>query len=139
MSRVLKRIGYWDGPAAPAGWPDVRDFVVQEPDPGRQQAVAAYLRSGTAYVAAAGFSVCRICGAANGSTELTDGEYFVWPEGLAHYVEAHNVRLPDEVVAVAARGPAPAVDLQRFTRQLLESRDLVIADEWWRSRRYSES
>ncbi|MFT5048691.1 MAG: hypothetical protein ACI8QZ_000078 [Chlamydiales bacterium] len=30
-----------------------------------------------------------------GSRCLTDGEW-VWPEGLAHYVEAHHVRLPDE-------------------------------------------
>ena len=31
----------------------------------------------------------------NGSLELTDGTY-VWPEGLAHYVEQHGVKLPGE-------------------------------------------
>jgi len=32
-----------------------------------------------------------------GRGELTDGVY-VWPEGLAHYLEKHNVRLPQEFV-----------------------------------------
>lgn len=32
-----------------------------------------------------------------GSKCLTDGNW-VWPEGLAHYIEAHEVRLPDEFV-----------------------------------------
>jgi hypothetical protein len=133
MSKVLRLIGYWDGPAAKGGWPAVHDFVVSDPEPGQQQAVVTYLRSGTAYVAAAGFSLCRICGAANGSTELTDGTHFVWPEGLAHYVEAHDVRLPDEVVAVATQGRAPAVNLRRFTRQLLRTHELVIDYDWWRT------
>ncbi|WP_127502582.1 hypothetical protein [Actinoplanes solisilvae] len=92
-------------------------------------AVVAYLRSGTAVVAAAGFSVCRVCGDDNGSTELTDGEHFVWPEGLAHYVEAHDVRLPDEVVAVAARGPARPVDPLAIGPDLFATVD----EQWWRS------
>jgi len=32
-----------------------------------------------------------------GSRELTDGEW-IWPEGLAHYVEHHDVILPDAFV-----------------------------------------
>ncbi|GAA3228724.1 hypothetical protein GCM10010532_062850 [Dactylosporangium siamense] len=107
---VLKVIGYWDGPAAPAGLPDVCGFVATDADPAVQRTVAAYLRSGTVLAVAAGMSRCRLCGIANGSAELTDGTHFVWPEGLAHYVEAHDVRLPEEVAAVAASGPAPAVD-----------------------------
>jgi hypothetical protein len=106
---VLRVIGYWDGPAAPDGLPDVCGFAGRA-DPAVRQAVVAYLRSGTVLAVAAGVSRCRLCGIANGSAELTDGTRFVWPEGLAHYVEAHGVRLPDEVAAVAARGPAPTVD-----------------------------
>jgi hypothetical protein len=30
-----------------------------------------------------------------GSSELTDG-YWVWPEGLIHYVEVHGVSLPED-------------------------------------------
>ena len=33
----------------------------------------------------------------NGDSELTDG-VFVWPEGLAHYVAVHDVRLPEEFI-----------------------------------------
>jgi hypothetical protein len=42
-----------------------------------------------------GWSDCRICGKMNGSHEWTDLHY-IWPEGLAHYVKKHDVRLPDE-------------------------------------------
>ncbi|GHH42120.1 hypothetical protein GCM10017774_37860 [Lentzea cavernae] len=54
------------------------------------------------FVAFAGKSICRFCGRDNGSTELTDGVNFVWPDGLLHYVEDHNVRLPTEVTAAMA-------------------------------------
>ena len=132
---VLRLIGYWHGPLATEGWPDVHAFVESATvaDPEERRAVLEYLRSGTEFVAAAGFSMCRICGAANGSTELTDGIHFVWPEGLAHYVDAHSVRLPDEVVAVAAAGPAPPVDLDAFTTALFDTREITIDDGWWRS------
>jgi hypothetical protein len=68
-------IGYWQDPSAPEMWPDVRDFVDSGVAPEQRDAVASYLRSGTVFVAAAGFSTCRICGMVNGSTELTDGKY----------------------------------------------------------------
>lgn len=57
------------------------------------------------FVAAAGTSLCRIRGQINGSAELTDGVRFVWLEGLAHCVEAHNVRLPAEVTAAMTIAP----------------------------------
>jgi hypothetical protein len=130
MTRVLRLIGYWDGPAAPDGLPDVCEFVDPTADPGVQRSVAAYLRSGTVRAAAAGISPCRLCGGRNGNTEQTDGAHFIWPEGLAHYVEAHGVVLPDEVAAVAAGGPAPAVDLDR----LRDGGELTVDLRWWRSR-----
>lgn len=121
---VLRHIGYWDGPLAPDGRPDVCGFVTAGADPAVQRSVAAYLRSGTAGGYAAGFSRCRLCGIANGSAELTDGTDFVWPEGLAHYVEAHDVCLPDEVAAVAARGPAPAADPDPLSGAAIDM-------DWW--------
>ncbi|WP_433088412.1 hypothetical protein ACQP1P_20535 [Dactylosporangium sp. CA-052675] len=130
MTKVLRLLGYWDGRTAPEGLPDVCGFV-SAADPATHHAVAAYLRSGTAFAVAAGVSVCRLCGAANGSAELTDGEHFVWPEGLAHYVEAHGVRLPDEVVAVAGHGVAPGVELEWFTPALLETGEVTVDTQWW--------
>lgn len=86
------------------------------------------------FVAAAGTSFCRVCGQANGSAELTDGVRFVWPEGLAHYVEAHNVRLPAEVTAAMDVAPPP-VDVAEFERRLLETQELIIDEHWWRDLR----
>jgi hypothetical protein len=37
-----------------------------------------------------------------GSTCLSDG-HFIWPQGLAHYVDKHSVRPPDEFVHHALR------------------------------------
>ncbi|MFD4669255.1 hypothetical protein ACFWNN_05920 [Lentzea sp. NPDC058450] len=127
-TRNLRLIGYWLGPDTP-GWPDVRAFVDPSPDAAQRDRTVAYLRSGTVFVAAAGMSFCRICGRANGSTELTDGVHFVWPEGLAHYVEDHNVRLPAEVTA-AMTVPPPPVDIVEFMH-LLGTNEVTIDDHWW--------
>jgi hypothetical protein len=135
--RVLRLIGYWDGPFTGEGWPDVRDFIDIDSDVEQRRAVAEYLRSGTAFAFAGGWSNCRVCDIRNGTTELTDGLHFVWPEGLAHYVEEHAVRLPDEVLAIAERGPAQIVDPAAMERAIFETRELAIADEWWRSLRRS--
>lgn len=60
-----------------------------------------YLRSGKIYAKWLGFSHCRFnCGAPDssmGALDLSDG-HWVWPEGLAHYVEEHDVMLPDEFI-----------------------------------------
>jgi hypothetical protein len=90
------------------------------------------------YVAAGGWSSCRFCGAANGSVELTDGEHFVWPEGLAHYVSDHDVRLPDAVTALMAQPPAP-VDALAFVHALFRTRRIKIDSDWWGSLRGSAS
>ena len=63
-----------------------------------RQMVADYLTRGRTLVRYRGLSPCRFCGRHNGSKELTDGTY-CWPEGLAHYLSAHAVRLPDDFVA----------------------------------------
>ena len=41
-----------------------------------------------------------------GSREHWDGAW-VWPEGLAHYVECHDVCLPEEFVQRAVSPPVP--------------------------------
>ena len=59
-----------------------------------------------------GYYLTRPGPLSNGTTELCD-DMWCWPEGLAHYVEKHGIRLPDEFVAHAAeRGfePAPPVE-----------------------------
>ena len=47
-----------------------------------------------------GFSICRCCGHANGSGEYrmeTFEKVYVWPSGLIHYLEEHNIEPPEEL------------------------------------------
>jgi tetratricopeptide (TPR) repeat protein len=106
---MLKLIGYWAPvPHQESPWPDVRRAVRvgwRATDRGQ---LIAYLNSGHYLWGFLGSSTCRFkCHYRTtilGWGELTDGEW-LWPEGLAHYVERHSVVLPDEFVASAsARG-----------------------------------
>lgn len=129
-SQSLRLIGYWLGPEAP-GWPDVRSFVDPSLDAVLRDRAVRYLRSGTVFVAYAGKSRCRICGQENGSTELTDGLHFVWPQGLVHYVEEHGIGLPPEVIAAMDVVPPP-VDVHELERRMLDTNELTIDHDWWR-------
>lgn len=45
-----------------------------------------------------GWSTCRICGCANGSSEFSYRGW-TWPSGFRHYIEAHNVQPSPEFKA----------------------------------------
>lgn len=93
--KKLIRVGYWwskgeTGLPTPIAdsdtlWEEDRDIVV------------GYLKSGVIHQRYKGWSNCRICGAVNGTTDMTDGVY-VWPSGLYHYVEAHKVALRKDFI-----------------------------------------
>jgi hypothetical protein len=88
------------------GWPDPADFVDAAWDSDARRAVLHHLETGTLVNQTRGLSQCRLCGRENGSAEMTDGAY-AWPEGLAHYVREHAVRLPQAFVDhVTARPPS---------------------------------
>jgi hypothetical protein len=82
---TLILIGYWRSETHPE-WPDPADLVDPQWDAQERHMVTMYLASGTIARTYMGFSPCRLCGRQNGSLEYTDGE-FIWPEGLAHYLE----------------------------------------------------
>ncbi|HEY1188039.1 MAG TPA: hypothetical protein VGE74_10300 [Gemmata sp.] len=69
-----------------------------------------------------------------GGRDLTDGVW-MWPEGLAHYVECHAVRLPDEFVStMESHGwePPRPPQLPPATRAALASeRGGKIANVWF--------
>jgi hypothetical protein len=93
----VELIGYWQSTLEPH-WPDPRDFVDTSWDESDRARVAQYLqRGGIEIWGQCGMSQCRFCGASNGSGERSDGVY-LWPEGLAHYIRVHNVRLPAVVI-----------------------------------------
>lgn len=114
---LLQRVGYWG--EAGSGLPAPSSLVDEAWDAAERRLVAEHLGRGFVARAYLGYSACRICGAQNGSLELTDGA-FVWPEGLEHYVTAHAVRLPDAFVE----------HVHSFTDEI-ESAD--VDETWWRS------
>jgi predicted transcriptional regulator len=95
----LKVIGYWHGFYEEA-YPDPGSFVDDTWNAEEKERIVAYLKAAheMPYVAG-GLSWCRFrCGIVSlGNTEFTDGTY-LWPAGLLHYVETHNVKLPREVL-----------------------------------------
>lgn len=116
----LRLIGYWRSEGGDQPWPDPHDFVDWSWDEQERRRVVRYLSSsGMTRRIYRGRHGCRLCDQWQGAVELTDGVY-VWPGGLAHYLEAHGVRLPDEFVRhVASR----LAELGRATTDT----------SWWRA------
>lgn len=116
--RTLRLIGYWDGPRTP-GWPVPQDFVDPGWDALERDLVTDYLTQGFVFRGFGGISRRRMCGQENGALELTDGTWY-WPDGLAHYLRDHDVRLSqvfvDHVNAQFDRLETPDTDT-----------------EWWRN------
>ena len=114
----LSLIGYWrtDGDTT-SEYPDPRDWIDPDWDEDERHATWFYFASGTLFRTFMGYSSCRICGESNGAAEYTDGTY-VWPEGLAHYIYDHALRLPDELIAHARR-------------RLNAVEGLDVAPDWW--------
>jgi len=114
----LRWIGLWHSDEHP-GLPHPETWVDPAWGGWEKREVEYYLSSGSLGRAWMGYSECRLCGQENGAGEFTDG-WYVWPEGLVHYVKAHSVKLPDEFLthALARR------------RQIEEApRD----ESWWRT------
>jgi hypothetical protein len=135
---TLKLIGYWadDDHAAKCAYARARSRTVEaaaEPVASRdtdedspfihprrlvdsawaredRSRVVQYLSGARAVAHAGGSSYCRFGCGLTGCAERSDGVW-LWPEGLAHYVQHHAVRLPEEFVShIRNRGycPSPA-------------------------------
>ena len=105
---MLKLIGCWIASVGDQDLPAPQELVGELPGEVRK-ALVSYLATGLPLVQYRGLSWCRFhCGIESrrmGSWDLTDGVW-VWPEGLAHYVEVHGVILPDEFVRHALSAPS---------------------------------
>ena len=95
---MLKRIGYWRSLERPE-LPDPSAFIDLQWDAHQRDVVTWYFTSGTIAKRYKGDSTCRVCGAANGSLEYTDGT-LLWPEGFAHYIREHGIRPPTAIIDV---------------------------------------
>ncbi len=99
----LKAIGYWYSEEEPH-LPHPKDFIWKSSDPKsvyggdwqeEQRSLAFYLQMGTTLALWRGPAKCRLCPKYLGISDQGDG-VFCWPDGLDHYVSAHNVRLDPE-------------------------------------------
>jgi hypothetical protein len=99
--KKLIAIGYWNDGNDGCPLHNPQEFVDEHLDPPVREAMAHYLRSGVVCASSPGASWCRFaCDApaeALGSADLSDG-FWMWPEGLVHYVERHAVTLPEAFV-----------------------------------------
>lgn len=101
--------------------------------PEERHRMVKYLKGGKFLEGYMGHSTCRICGQHNGSTELHDGAFY-WPQGLAHYVEAHGVVLPERFVnhmrasdySAKAKLEPPAVDDDYWDNWCAEVKDILL-------------
>ena len=126
----LKIIGYWHSLSEP-DFPDPANFIDDLRDNSVKEYTLKYLRAGIKTNAIhLGSSWCRFrCGNQNlGSAEYTDGQY-VWPEGLQHYVEHHNLRLPQIILDKILNIPIPA------TVDLDDNKSSNIDYEWWKQQK----
>ena len=109
--RKLRAVGYWySDPSLRLGdnarFPDPRSLIRPGWLAAEKEQILAYLRSGWTWAHWRGHSYCRFqCGISHsemGSRCLSDG-IWVWPEGLPHYVEQHDVYLPYEFIRTMRR------------------------------------
>jgi len=116
-------------------WPDPARFVDVSWDAEARRRTVRHLESGALVNQYRGISTCRFCDQDNGSAEITDGIY-CWPEGLAHYVRQHEVRLPDEflqhVEAFTAPLSVPQPTFDQFGMRDRNWPGLEFADRFWK-------
>lgn len=110
----MLRWGFWKEEEDTKGL-DPRAFVDPNWDVRARQAMVERLQASICHTQYRGWSECRMCGIKNGSTDDTLDGTVVWPSGLSHYIEVHDVRPPqwfvnhvmshdhDARIAVAAR------------------------------------
>ena len=101
-SPSLKLIGYWHSEFGEQEEQNgfIHPCKVVDPNWEREfrAEIIRYLTTSPVVANFRGLSNCRFGCGENGSAEQSDGVW-IWPEGLAHYVEQHNVTLPPAFVA----------------------------------------
>ena len=105
---LLKAVGFWNGDSEER-FVDPALLVDEEWEQENMDKIIAYLKGFKRINHQMGFSYCRFgCNGGSrfdpnmGTSEQTDG-IWIWPEGLVHYVEDHNIRLPSEFIDTMKR------------------------------------
>lgn len=131
MPPSLRLIGYWASPDD-LRWPDPARWVDVNWEKEIRERVIRHLEEGVPFVRFAAESWCRFgCMEPLGACELTDGVY-VWPEGLAHYLKNHHLRLPEPFVVHCleyARTAHHDAVIRWFSDPAVEEKPVDIS--WW--------
>jgi hypothetical protein len=135
----MKKIGFWwrsdfGHLKEYANLPKAQDHVDATWDADERSLVAAYLLDeqfeNESY---RGMSQCRFCGCFNGSRDYTDGTY-LWPQGLAHYLIAHEVKPPQDFIdhVLAKRRPKkePSDGARRAALRDPNYENMSARDQW---------
>ncbi|WP_206754386.1 hypothetical protein, partial [Lentimonas sp. CC19] len=149
MQKELKSIGYWKERYSSeqlhtlkANGNDVEELQ-RYPEPlllvgstwkeEKKKRIILYLNSGHRWSEQLGYSYCRFeCGIAEssmGNSCLTDSTW-IWPEGLSHYVEEHDITLPDEFIRHMEDRNWKAEVEEHELESLRKSRPSVNDDFW---------
>ena len=116
MNTSIHGVGYWldlDDPKSKLPQPSW--LPTHNLDNETKDIVLNYLRSGHTLMSCLGHSYCRFnCGIQDsgmGCRDFTDGTWF-WPEGLHHYIEKHNLSLPNEFIThiIEMKGLVPLLE-----------------------------
>lgn len=146
-NKCRKKVGYWQSYEWQPYYPHPKHLVEPGWRESERSKIIAYLKSGHGCGHWCGYSYCRFgCFSQRpeknasklehrermdgiksmGCRDLTDGEW-VWPEGLAHYVEKHNICLPDAFIETMQKNSwliPPKVDFQHF-------REVGVSSSYW--------
>jgi hypothetical protein len=136
-SIVPRGVGYWAGEGAnrlalPRPQTLVRPGWCGED----YERIVAYLQNGAVCNGWAGLARCRFadCGALLGSCDLTDGQW-LWPQRLEHYVQAHDVCLPEAFVSTMRNNGwriPPELDADGILTTLEDTGNLPFGDlSYW--------
>ena len=131
--RTYIGIGYWYNDDHEY-FPDPAWFVEENYEEEEKKKVIEYIKNSKALMHSRGVSWCRFnCGIdVPGSSDMTDGEY-VYPSGLVHYVEYHNVKLPKEFLDKILKGKKTEHEIIIGSRKeyIVDYFDHYIDFNWW--------
>jgi hypothetical protein len=138
---VSRAVGFWcQNKSDLSRFPHPDELVEPDWAGADTERIITYLRSGRVYCSCCGYSFCRFtCGiddSSMGCCELGDGLWH-WPEGLAHYVECHSVRLPDDFIGTMLSNRwqmPPEETLPSRAKRHMEGIDYAFWVEWARGR-----
>ncbi len=127
--KVLIAVGFWAS-YLEKDLPDINGFIDKSISLSERLMLSTYLKKQFEYEVWRGWSYCRFnCGIPEeqmGHSDYTDGKY-VWPEGLSHYIEKHDLWLPSEFVDHVANNFDVKPDVRR------EEFSYRYDFSWWKS------